>query len=151
LVVVIEIIICGFVIELTEIYSFNTWEPADMILGMCGIQILSQLDDYFGQFYLKFFVLTSKDGQDAQKNDELLEYNELTLTNLQAVAIWCVIAVFLVFCQQLSMILSIFFPKHFSESYGWSFGSLDENATKLGFYFWINMYYFASIPILLTI
>jgi len=62
LVAVIEIIICGFVIELTEIYSYNIWEAADMILGMCGIQILSQLDDYFGQFYFKFFVLTTKDG-----------------------------------------------------------------------------------------
>jgi hypothetical protein len=57
-----DIIIASKVIELTWWNTISGIDASKMLLGLAGIKILSEIDDVFAKFYLKFVVRSTDDG-----------------------------------------------------------------------------------------
>jgi hypothetical protein len=64
----VDIIIAVKVIELTEWSAFVNVNAAKMILSLASVKILSEIDDIFARYYLKFFVKLTDDGAEILKH-----------------------------------------------------------------------------------
>jgi hypothetical protein len=58
----VDIVIAVKVIELTGWSAFVNVNAAKMILSLASVKILSEIDDIFARYYLKFFVKLTDDG-----------------------------------------------------------------------------------------
>jgi len=130
----VDIIVAGYVIELTEWSGSLTKSPPKMILSMCSIKILSELDDICAGYYIKFVVKVTEDGvallkhQGFATNEKqettikylFYDYNDLTISDLKAVSIWCFMLLYLNFMKELSSVISMLYPDSVTEIYGWN-------------------------------
>jgi hypothetical protein len=58
----IDIFVSSHIIMLTDLVLRTTVTPYDMVLGLCAVRILCDLDDYFTGSYINLIVEWSEDG-----------------------------------------------------------------------------------------
>jgi len=58
----LDVIISVKVIQLTDWSAFVNVNAAKMILSLASVKILSEIDDIFAKYYIKFVVKLTEDG-----------------------------------------------------------------------------------------
>lgn len=102
-----DVAITVHIILVNAIAAFNAVNTDKILLSLAGIRIVTELDNWYGSWFIAFCVRTTTDGfqmtkpqgyttkSDGQngfvttRNDEFFHYWDLDILDIRAAAIWC--------------------------------------------------------------
>jgi hypothetical protein len=67
--------VASTVIQISEDHLFVAFDPKAILIDMFALLVINNVDEYIGQFYLKYEISGSPEGHEIINNDQFLKFD----------------------------------------------------------------------------
>lgn len=71
----LQLCVASAVIQISEDHLFVAFDPKSILIDMFALLVINNMDEYVGQFYLKYEISGSEQGHDIINGDEFLKFD----------------------------------------------------------------------------